>query len=141
VGQPGDVTSFGRYSREAMKLLFAARSELARLGGDALLPEHVLLAMLKPEAGSAHAVLQALKCPFETLRAEIEDRVRVPDKSPDPSDLPLSPGMVAVLEHAHAGPAQIGSRELLLSLVSEGTNAAATALQRHGITPETVKAA
>jgi ATP-dependent Clp protease ATP-binding subunit ClpC len=137
----GDVTSFGRYSREAMKLLFAARAELARLGGDALLPEHVLLAMLKPEAGSAHIVLRALNCPMDDLRSRIEGTVKVENKSVDPSDLPLSPGMVAVLEHAHAGPTQIGSRELLLSLVSEGRSAAAVLLRDHGITPEAVAAA
>jgi ATP-dependent Clp protease ATP-binding subunit ClpC len=137
----GDVTSFGRYSREAMKLLFAARAELARLGGDALLPEHVLLAMLKPEAGTAHAVLRTLNCPMDDLRSTIEGEVKVDNRSVDPSDLPLSPAMVAVLEHAHAGPTQIGSRELLLSLVSEGSSGAALLLRAHGITPEAVSAA
>ena len=131
--QAGQLTSFGRYSREAMKLLFAARGELARLGGDALRPEHIVLAMLKPEAGSAFDVLTTLGCPLDALRKDLEDGVRTAEMSADPSDLPLGPEMIAVLEHAHSTTGQIGSRELLASVLSEGHSTAARLLQAHGI--------
>jgi ATP-dependent Clp protease ATP-binding subunit ClpA len=133
VTQQAQLTSFGRYSREAMKLLFAARAELGRLGGDALLPEHLVLAMLKPEAGGAFEALKAVGCPMDVVRAQIEARVPRGGATPDPGDLPLGPAMIAVLEHAHSATGQIGSRELLLSVLVEGHSTAADVLQANGV--------
>lgn len=133
-----DLTSFGRLSGEALRALFAARGDLARLGGDVLLPEHLLLALLRPQAGSAYQALQRLGAPLEAIRAEVEEGVRRPASPHDPGDLPLSPAVLAVLEDAHAGQGQITSRDLLASLVAAG-GAAGEALRSRGLTAQAIR--
>jgi ATP-dependent Clp protease ATP-binding subunit ClpC len=136
-----ELTSFGRLSGEALRALFAARGELARLGGDALLPEHLLLALLRPQSGSAHQALLRLGASVEAIRADLESRVPRSQATSDPGDLPLSPAVLALLENAQAGQGQITSRELLASLVAAGSGLGAEALRAHGLTAEAIRGA
>jgi ATP-dependent Clp protease ATP-binding subunit ClpC len=136
-----ELTSFGRLSGEALRTLFAARGELARLGGDALAPEHLLLALLRPQSGSAHQALERLGVPVEAIRADVESRVPRSQATADAGDLPLSPDVLALLEDAHAGQGQITSRELLASLVAAGSGPGAEVLRAHGLTAEAIRGA
>src|SRR5512134_3125893 len=100
MGQRPDLTSFGRYTREALRTLFAARRELERLGGESVQPEHLLLALLDPDAGSVAALLQSLDVPCQSVRDELEARLVRPGQIADQTDLPLSPEMRSVLDHS-----------------------------------------
>ena len=137
---PPELTSFGRLSGEALRTLFAARGELARLGGDALLPEHLLLALLHPQSGSAHEALQRLGVSVEAIRADVESRVPRSQATSDPGDLPLSPAVLSLLENAQ-GQGQITSRELLASLVAAGPGPGAEVLRASGLTAEAIRGA
>ena len=131
-----EFSSFGRYTTEALRVLFEARHELARLGGEAVLPEHILLAALQPSAGSSYAALTRLAVPLDALRATLETRVRTESpRAIDPAEVPLSDGAKAVLDRAlEAAPGQIGSQHLLAGLLLEGTSSAAALLREHGAT-------
>jgi ATP-dependent Clp protease ATP-binding subunit ClpA len=141
VDQAPEFSSFGRYSTEALRVLFAARHELARLGGAAVLPEHILLAALEPNAGSSLAALTALGLPIDALREELEGRLRTSSVSTlDPSEVPLSEGAKAVLDKAlEAAPGQIASKHLLAGLLEEGKSAAAELLRAHGVALEHIR--
>ena len=133
-----EFSSFGRYTTEALRVLFEARHELTRLGGDAVLPEHILLAALQPSGGSSFAALTRLGIPLDELRATLEDRVRTSSpRAVDPAEVPLSEEAKAVLDKAlEATPGQIGSQHLLAGLLLEGTSSAAALLREHGATLE-----
>ncbi len=139
VNQAPEFSSFGRYSTEALRVIFAARHHLARLGGEALLPEHILLALIEPASGSAFAALHSAGVPLNELRQEIEQAVKGPPVKGEVSDLPLSDGAKAVLEKSlEATPGQIASQHLIGGLLLEGQSAAAALLRRYGVTPEKV---
>ena len=131
-----EFSSFGRYTTEALRVLFEARHELARLGGEAVLPEHILLAALQPSAGSSFAALTRLGIRLDTLRETLENRVRTASPRPvDPAEIPLSDEAKTVLDKALlAAPGQIGSQHLLAGLLLEGTSAAAALLRDSGAT-------
>jgi ATP-dependent Clp protease ATP-binding subunit ClpA len=137
VNQPPEFSSFGRYSTEALRVLFAARHSLARLGGEALLPEHILLALLEPASGSAFAALHEIGVPIESVRKELEGRLQGLPAVTQVGDVPLSEGAKAVLENALAVTAdQIGSQHLVSGLLLEGKSEAAALLRAHGVTVE-----
>jgi ATP-dependent Clp protease ATP-binding subunit ClpA len=135
-----EFSSFGRYSTEALRVLFRARRELKRLGGEALEPEHLLLTLMQPEGGAAYDALRSLNFPFDAVRQRLEDRLRQPGEVARDDDLPLSPRLKTVLDRAVAGATayQIGSRDLLASLTIDASGEAAAILREEGVTPAAI---
>jgi ATP-dependent Clp protease ATP-binding subunit ClpA len=111
------MTSFGRYSGEAMRVLFEARRQLGRFGGTHVTPEHILLAMLTPEAGAAFKRLHTVGLPIEDTRARMENGVRSEARHVQPEDAQLADATHVLLDRALAATAgKVGSDDLLFAL-------------------------
>ncbi len=128
------LTSFGQWSGEALRVLFGARHELARVGGQEVTPEHLLLALLAPTAGSARAALDGRGVPVLTLRQTLEDALGTQPQRTDVENAPLAPDTKAILDRAQAGEgSKVGSRAILAALIAHGSTAAARFLREHGV--------
>ena len=128
-----DLTSFGDYSGEAMRVLLAARQALHELGGPALTPDHLLHGILKVPASEACAFLRQAGVAVDGLKDDL--RASGPEAEPGDIDAPLSAEAAAVLEEAsRAGAGHIRSTHVLLGILREGTSAAARLLRKLGVT-------
>jgi ATP-dependent Clp protease ATP-binding subunit ClpC len=65
---------YERFTDRARKVMMLADQEAQRLGSPALVPEHVLLGLLKEGSGVAANVLRALDVSFEAIAKWLEAR-------------------------------------------------------------------
>jgi ATP-dependent Clp protease ATP-binding subunit ClpC len=132
MAQPRDLTSFGEYSGEAMRVLLAARRALESYGGDALTPDHMLAGILDVPASEASAHLRHAGVFVDGLRDDLRESMT--DGAAGDIDAPLSPEAVDVLEKAsHAAAGHIRSTHVLVGILREGTSAAARLLKALGV--------
>jgi ATP-dependent Clp protease ATP-binding subunit ClpC len=127
-----ELTSFGEYSGEAMRVLLAARQALHELGGLALTPDHMLHGILKVPASEACAYLRRAGVAVDGLK----DGLLASAAETDPGDIdaPLSAEAAAVLvEASRAGSGHIRSTHVLLGILREGTSEAARLLRKLGV--------
>ncbi len=112
-------------SPRAQRLIIAlAQDEAYKFGSEQLLPEHVILAMLRSGDGLGYLTLKALRINVLTLQLTIEQSMpsRVPLSST--SDIPMSSRLQSVLDVAsveartlHAN--YVGTEHILLACVRE----------------------
>ena len=67
---------FTRFTERARKVIVMSRNEASRLKSESLDCEHLFLGLLKEGEGVAVACLQELRIPIETVRREIESKLR-----------------------------------------------------------------
>jgi ATP-dependent Clp protease ATP-binding subunit ClpC len=127
-----DLTSFGAYSAEAMRVLLAARQALHEHGGQALTPDHLLHGILKVPASEACAYLRQAGVAVDGLKDGL--LASAPEADPGDIDAPLSAEAAAVLEEAsRAGAGHIRSTHVLRGILREGSSAAARLLRKLGV--------
>lgn len=112
-------------SPRAQRLMVAlAQDEGRKLGSDQLLPEHVLLALLKSGDGLGYLALQMMHINVLTLQLALEKSVTVRSPITDFSDLPLSRRLrtmldVAAVESRTLHTDYIGTEHFLLAAIRE----------------------
>ncbi|HEX6464439.1 MAG TPA: Clp protease N-terminal domain-containing protein [Vicinamibacterales bacterium] len=135
---------FDRYTRSATRALFFARSEVQRLGGRVIEPEHLVLGVLE---GSPHAIVRfarAAGAGYFTLRTRLADAVRAPEDVAASGEIPFSPATIRVIERTPIEADDLGNRwirpEHLVIAVMVETDAAATrALRDAGVEPDAIR--
>src|SRR5574344_2103494 len=112
-------------SPRAQRLMVAlAQDEGRKLGSDQLLPEHVLLALLKSGDGLGYLALQMMHINVLTLQLALEQSVPARTPITDFSDLPPSRRLrtmldVAAVESRALHADYIGTEHLLLAAIRE----------------------
>jgi ATP-dependent Clp protease ATP-binding subunit ClpC len=134
------------FTERVRRALALAREESMRLHHEYVGTEHILLALLREDAGVATAVLDALHARSDQIVAMIEDAVKAghPGRRPGP-DLPYTSRAKKVLELAMSEAramhhSYVGTEHLLLGLIAEQRGIAAQVLGQAGVTLERARA-
>ncbi len=136
---------FKGLSPRAQRLLTVLSQEEARkAGSDQLLPEHILLAMLKTADGVGYGILQMLKINIMTFQLTLEQSIPVKTGMVFFSDVPPSRRFrtmldVATIEARSLRHEYIGTEHLLLAAIREEQSAAWRFFEKAGITVEDVR--
>lgn len=134
-----------RFSPRAQKLLAVfAQDEGRKHRSDKLLPEHMLLALLKRSGSVGFAVLQFLKINFITFQLALEQSIPVNTTYISLPEILPSARLKVVLENAAVeaialGADYIGTEHLVLASFKEEQSIAWHTLKRAGLTYEDVK--
>lgn len=128
---------FEKYNENARRVVFFARHEAGIIGGHAIEPEHILLALFRENEELFEHFFSSPHAAFDDIRNEITRNAIVGKKVAASVDMPLSPGAKRVLwqaanvshrmDHRHIGP-----EHLLLALLKEDS-LASESLKRHGL--------
>src|SRR5437867_743031 len=135
---------FERYTDRARQVIFFARYDASTLASSLIDTEHLLLGLLREEAGITGKIFKRRKLTYEIVRREIEARGRLPAPTSTSVDMPLSAEAKLVLQHAsvEAGRMEaphIDTEHLLLGLLSESDCLAADILTSKGLRLEDVR--
>ncbi len=112
-------------SPRAQRLMIAlAQDEARKLGSEQLLPEHILLALLKSGDGLGYLSLQMMHINVLTLQLALEQSLPVHTPRTDFNDLPLSRRVmsmldVAAVESRALNTDYIGTEHLLLAAIHD----------------------
>jgi uncharacterized protein YbbC (DUF1343 family) len=135
---------FERYTEKARRVIFFARYEASQFGASAIEPEHLLLGVAREDPGLLKGFTEGERVTAETLRAEIQARVKALEKIHTAVELPLAAETKRVLAYTHEesqalGHKHIGTEHILLGLLREPSTLAARILSVHGIELEKVR--
>jgi hypothetical protein len=126
---------FERYTEKARRVIFFARYEASQFGSPEINSQHMLLALLREDAGLMHRSIPNLQP--ESVRKKIEAWSQRGEPIPTSVDLPLSSDAKATLKHAadeseRLARKHIGTEHLLLALLDEVNSLAAQLLREAG---------
>ncbi len=136
---------FKGLTKRAQKVLaLIAQEEAKRFHADQLLPEHIILALLKEGEGQALKILKKLKIEPVQLQVEIENNIFKNRGGFLLGDVPLSKRGRKVLENSAEEAKKfnheyIGTEHLLLAAANEPGSIVSMFLSSRGITPEILK--
>ena len=136
---------FKGLTKRAQKVLaLIAQEEAKRFHADQLLPEHIILALLKEGEGQALKILKKLKIEPVQLQVEIENNVFKNRGGFLLGDVPLSKRGRKVLENSAEEAKKfnheyIGTEHLLLAAANEPGSIVSMFLSGRGITPEILR--
>ena len=135
---------FERYTESARRALFFARFEVTTIGGRTIESEHLLLGLIRTATPLVTQIFSEAKISTNDLRAEIERRLRDPQKLSTSVEIPFSESAKRALDFAaeEADRLQhlhIGTEHLLLALLRDEPSAAASALTARGLRLEDVR--
>ena len=130
---------FERYTEKARRVIFFARYEALQYGSQEILPEHVLLGLMREDK-----TISARFFPFkhnltvDTIRREIEERIVLRERIPQSTELHLAPETKRILafggeESDHLKHQHIGVEHLLLGILREEKSIAAEILYQYGL--------
>jgi ATP-dependent Clp protease ATP-binding subunit ClpA len=137
---------FERFTERARKVLTLTQAEAEKTGGY-IDTEHLLLALLEEGDGLAARALQALGVGVEGVRGRLEQVDRPATESrKEPGPVHPTPRTKRVIELAfqtadEMGHRYVGTEQLLLGLLKEGSGVAARVLGELGVTEATARAA
>ena len=129
-----------QFSQRVSDIITYSKEEANRLKNRYIGPEHLLLGMLRDGGGKAIEILQKLdidlnrvKKRLEGFLKEIEDDNLLPD-----ADIPLSPMAakilkMCILEARLLKSATADTEHVLLAILKDGNNLAATVLEENNI--------
>jgi ATP-dependent Clp protease ATP-binding subunit ClpC len=138
---------FKGLTQRAQKVLtILAQEEAKRFHSDQLLPEHIVLALLKDGEGVAVKAMQRIKVGIEEMQAEIEKSLPKGKGGLILGDVPPSKRGQKILEDSaeearNMGHEYIGTEHLLLAAIKETGSAAARFLARFNVTPASLREA
>ena len=138
---------FELYTEKARRVIFFARYEASEYGSPYIETEHLLLGLLREDAGLARrAFASGDSNPgspglAESIRRKIAERGPLGEKSPTSVDLPLSNESKRVLAYAAEEAERlvnrhIGTEHLLLGLLRQNKSLAAQLLNGEGVVLE-----
>ena len=136
---------FDRYTQSALRALFFARSEVQRLGGCVIEPEHLVLGVLD---GSPHAIVRfarAAGAEYFRLRTRLADAVLAPEDVAASVEIPFSPATIRVIERTlieadDLGNSWIRPEHMVIAVMVETDAEATRALIEAGVEPDAVRA-
>ena len=138
---------FKGLTQRAQKVLSVlAQEEAKRFHADQLIPEHVLLAILREGEGIGYRALRSLKIDTTEIRIEFEKTASGRKGGFMLGDVPLSRRLKSLLEtaaeEAHlAGSEYIGTEHLVIASAREGGSVFETLLGRYGVYYEQIRGA
>jgi ATP-dependent Clp protease ATP-binding subunit ClpC len=137
-------TVFEKYSGKSRRIAFFARYEASQLGGEAIEPEHILLAILREDPGLLESILPQGEASSSLMRTAIGTTMRGKSKPDASIDLPLSPRAKTVLdiaarEQEASGDERITPKHVLLGLVLDEGSLAARLLRENGVTADSIR--
>ena len=128
------------YTTNAAKALQIANREAHGFGKSGIAPEHLLLALAIVPTSVSRYVRRNLRLTASQIRWEIEKNDPQGNGETDEiGDLPLTPRLkkistiIAQMVREKTNGKRIGTEQLLIALLEEGNNAAATILAAHNI--------
>ncbi|NNM66612.1 MAG: ATP-dependent Clp protease ATP-binding subunit [Spirochaetales bacterium] len=134
----------GLTQRAQRILTVLAQEEARRFHSDQLLPEHVILALLKDGEGIGYKALKSMNVDLVALQAEIEKAIPRKPSGFVLGDVPPSKRGKKILEESAnearaLGHEYIGTEHLLLAAVAETGSLVSMYLQNNAITLETLR--
>jgi hypothetical protein len=133
---------FDRFTEKARRVIFFARYEASRLGGEYVETEHILLALLREDT-QLGAVLRSSGTTGEQIRGQVEVQATREPKASTSVDMPLSEEgrrvlLLAAEEADSLSDESIDMPHLVLALLRVQSSST-TILQQYGITHDTYR--
>jgi len=130
---------FERYTEKARRVIFFARYEALQYGSQVILPEHILLGLMREDK-----TISPRFFPFrhtltvDTIRREVEERITTREKIPQSAELHLAPETKRILafsneESERLQNRHIGVEHILLGILREENSVAAEILYQYGL--------
>lgn len=135
---------FERYTEPARRAVFFARFEATQLGTPSIEVEHLLLALLHPQAGASCTALERTGLTPGNARDQFRPAIR--ETIPIHMEIPFTAAAKRVLEYAAVeadalSSAEITPAHLLIGIVRDEASRASQLLRRHGITLDVARKA
>ena len=141
---------FERFTDQARHVVVLAQEEARMLSHNYIGTEHILLALIREERGTAAQALESLGVSEEAARHQVEEIVGHGQQDPQRGHIPFLPRAKKVLELAlrealQLGNSCIGTEHILLGLIREGEregndkSPAAKVLNRLDVDPNRVR--
>jgi ATP-dependent Clp protease ATP-binding subunit ClpC len=136
---------FERYTARGHRVLFFARIAASESSHPLILPEHLLLGLLRDSRSTAARLLSAV--PAELIRHQVDTEIgRGHTPIAAHLEIPLADSSKSVLQRAadeadRLRHSHIGTQHLLLGLLADAQSSVARLLGGHGVTVEHVRAA
>ena len=129
---------FERYTERARRTLFFSRYEASQYGNVSILPEHVLLGLIRESKGPIARIFAAAGLPLEDVRAYVE-RIRAAESIPVSVEIPFAESTKHLLLHAAEeadalSHSSIAAPHLLLGLLRLDSEPLVAYLTEHGVT-------
>ena len=133
--QAGSV--FERFTDSARRVLVVAQEEARRPDHSFIGTEHILLALIHTESGTASQVLTELDVSLQAVRERVKETIGLAGSPPTGSP-PFTPRAKKVMELSlrealQLGHSNIGTEHLLLGLIREGEGVGCQVLVMLGI--------
>ena len=136
-----------QFSPKLSEILAFSREEAARLASRSVGPEHLLLGLLRTKEGPVIDLLKRLDLDLQSVKAELEQRVRVDEISVPVHAIDLTLNekasnvlKLAVLEARMQKAAKIDEQHLLLAILHDiANNGAKQVLEKNSMTYEETK--
>lgn len=139
-----DIANINRFSDHLLQVFKYGGEEATRLGNCEIMPEHLLLSLLRIDMATAVALLRSFNVDLARLKADIENAIRRPADTQLKFENVASVATDRVLklidleQRAMASPTA-DTRHLLLAILKNGEGAAYDALTEQGVTYEVVR--
>jgi ATP-dependent Clp protease ATP-binding subunit ClpA len=129
---------FERYTEKARRVIFFARYEASQFGAEAIETEHILLGLLREDAGLTTRFFPQPEANVETIREKLKASAGLRERVSTTIDMPLSDTAKRALafaakESETLGHRHIGTEHLLLGLLREEGSLAAGILSEFGV--------
>ena len=130
---------FERYTEGARRMLFFARYESSQFGSPAILPEHMLLGLIRGTKGPIVRIFSDAGLPRAQVRAHIEHLLGVHEKIPTSVEMPFAESTKRLLRYAAEeadalSHTRIRPAHMLLGLLRLDGEPLALYLAEHGVT-------
>ena len=132
-----------QFSQRVSDVLAYSKEEANRLRNSLIGPEHLLLGILRDGSGKAMEVLMKLDADLNQIKRNLEESTEAEDHLLPEVDIPLSLTAarilkICILEARLLKSEQADTEHLLLAILKDGNNVAATVLENNGITYQDV---
>jgi enamine deaminase RidA (YjgF/YER057c/UK114 family) len=130
---------FERYTERARRALFFARYESSQLGSTVILPEHMLLGIIRESKGPIVPIFAAAGLSLDEVRAHIGRVVEFHERMTTSVEIPFAENTKRLLQYAAEeadalSHSFIGRPHLLLGLLRLDGDPLASYLAEHGVT-------
>ena len=136
---------FERYTEKARRVIFFARYEALQYGSQEILPEHILLGLMREDK-----TISPRFFPFrhnltvDTIRREVEERIVLRERIPQSAELHLATETKRILafageESERLKNRHIGVEHLLLGILREENSIASEILYQYGLRVSNVR--
>ncbi len=132
-----------QFSQRVSDVLTYSKEEANRLRNSVIGPEHLLLGILRDGSGKAMEVLMKLDADVNQIKRNLEENMEAEDDLLPEAEIPLSLTAtrilkICILEARLLKSEQADTEHLLLAILKDGNNMAATVLMDNGITYQDV---